>query len=977
MNKMTLFFFLQECFAQEPQRQRECPDASYQSGSAQFTYFSSFPTLIRLMLYVLVFIELMGGLHQNAFASPLLQDFDVLGKGTSYVSIQSNNPPGPAVLPGGPTGTGNFLRLVSAVPQPSPPSSNTITFPTTNLAADVIVIDFDFRLTPGNAVTPWMGRADGFGAALLNAAIYPMPGVTPQYPLYAPEEPNFTGSLGIGFDIYKNPAFDKYPADIGSDDVIRYGFSDSLSVHFNKELLTQVDLMNVVDLAVGLWIHARIIARPGGGFSDVSVILTPKDGKPVTVVNNLKIPGLLPYRGRLHFGARSGGESAHADLDNISAQFLSSTQSLLSLESVTTRVEETGRSAVLTIDRVGNLADTVQVGYCTTDDTAKSGLDYLGTPCSSNSQAQSQSYARGLSQALTFFPTETRKSFTIPIINNAQEEGDKTFFVSLQDLNKTSAPPLPRPGGQRPLIGETAVTPSSVISPAQSLVTIFDDEHSRLVGHWDGVRYWPIVAVHMHLLPTGNVMFWDRLGNSRLWDPTTEELRTPAVNTDDLFCSGHSFLADGQLLVTGGVHAHGAYAFDGLGLVSASLYQADTNTWTKLSAMNAGRWYPTNTTLANGEVLVTSGTTDVAYTKNLLSQVWQPATQTWRDLVNAQAQSVNGQALGIDLYPRMFVAPDGRVFKAGPDPDSWFLDTANGGNWTAGPLTHWRVVRSYGTAAMYEPGKILIAGGGDPADGDTNDDETATAEVINLNDANPAWRTVASMNFARRHLNGALLPDGSILVIGGVAGEGFDNESRPVFAAELWNPVSETWTLLPSAQSIRGYHSTALLLPDGRVLTAGGGQGGGAVGNHTESEIYFPPYLFKGPRPVINAVPLTLNYSDTFVVQTPNAASIAKVSLIRLPSVTHAFDQNQRFLSLDFTPGSGSLTVSAPVSANLAPPGHYMLFIVNTDGVPSIAKIIAIGSPAPQTRPVRSLPGASGEIRQQVIGRPELSTRTK
>src|SRR5215470_2500768 len=133
MNKMTQFFFFQECFAQEPQRQRECPDASRWSRSAQFTYCPFCPALIRLMLYVIVFIESIGGLNQNAFASPLLQDFDVLGKGASYSQIHWWNPPGPTVLPGGPTGTGNFLRLVSAVPQPSTPSSNTITFPATNL----------------------------------------------------------------------------------------------------------------------------------------------------------------------------------------------------------------------------------------------------------------------------------------------------------------------------------------------------------------------------------------------------------------------------------------------------------------------------------------------------------------------------------------------------------------------------------------------------------------------------------------------------------------------------------------------------------------------------------------------------------------------------------------------------------------------------------------------------------------------------
>ncbi|MBI3757781.1 MAG: hypothetical protein HY267_07385 [Deltaproteobacteria bacterium] len=224
--------------------------------------------LLKVGVYVVIIMTLRGGLTQVAFALPTLQDFDVLGKGTSYVSIQSKNPPGPTVLPGGPTGSGNFLRLVSAVPQPSAPSSNTITFPVTHPASDVAVIDFDFRMTPGSTVAPGMSRADGFGVALLNTAVYAnaTPGVEPQAPLFLTEEPNFTGSLGIGFDIYKNPAYAQYPADIG-DDSIRGGvrFSNSLSVHFNKELLTQVDLTNVADLAGAQWMHARIIMRPGGG----------------------------------------------------------------------------------------------------------------------------------------------------------------------------------------------------------------------------------------------------------------------------------------------------------------------------------------------------------------------------------------------------------------------------------------------------------------------------------------------------------------------------------------------------------------------------------------------------------------------------------------------------------------------------------------------------------------------------------------
>ena len=138
----------------------------------------------------------------------------------------------------------------------------------------------------------------------------------------------------------------------------------------------------------------------------------------------------------------------------------------------------------------------------------------------------------------------------------------------------------------------------------------------------------------------------------------------------------------------------------------------------------------------------------------------------------------------------------------------------------------------------------------------------------------------------------------------------------------------------------RLYHSTALLLKDGRVLMAGGGALPGRATDQRNAEIYSPPYLFRGPRPTISAIPATANYGDSFDVTTPNAAQIAKVSLIRSPSVTHAFDMNQRFQFLSFTPGAGKVTVQAPANANLAPPGDYLLFLVDTDGVPSVGEFI-------------------------------------
>ena len=202
----------------------------------------------------------------------------------------------------------------------------------------------------------------------------------------------------------------------------------------------------------------------------------------------------------------------------------------------------------------------------------------------------------------------------------------------------------------------------------------------------------------------------------------------------------------------------GGHIADFVGLAKTSIYNPATNSWTAVPDMNAGRWYPTLTTLPNGDVLVVSGQIDTSIGVNPLPQVYQTATNTWRNLTGAQ--------LNQPLYPMMFLAPNGKVIDVGPTHYTRWLDTAGTGAWS---VVGWRTFgwRDYGTAAMYADGKILVAGGADPP--------TATAEVIDLNAATPAWRAVASMSIPRRHLNSTLLPDGTVLVTGGTSGPGHNN----------------------------------------------------------------------------------------------------------------------------------------------------------------------------------------------------------
>jgi hypothetical protein len=367
------------------------------------------------------------------------------------------------------------------------------------------------------------------------------------------------------------------------------------------------------------------------------------------------------------------------------------------------------------------------------------------------------------------------------------------------------------------------------------------------------------------------------------------------------------------LLVAGGhIESH-------VGLNDASLYNPFTNTWSRQPDMNAGRWYPTNTTLPNGDVMVLSGEMNGTGDMNLLPQRFLAASGTWRNMTTAQ--------LKLPYYPRMFVLPNGRLFYAGPQRGTRFMDTSGTGAWSTGPLSNFGT-RSYGPAVFLD-GKVVLIGGGDPP--------TATVEQIDFNTASPVWRYMTSMSTPRRQHNAVLLPDGTVLVVGGSRGSGFDNNGSPVFQAELWNPATNQWKRLASQSVYRGYHSTALLLPDGRVLSAGGRH------EHT-AEVFSPPYLFKGARPAISSAPSVVAPGSSFVVATPDASRVTKVTLIAISSVTHAFDENQRLLTLGFTRGSTGVTITAPANNNLAPPGYYLLFLVNDAGVPSIGQMVRIST---------------------------------
>ena len=434
-------------------------------------------------------------------------------------------------------------------------------------------------------------------------------------------------------------------------------------------------------------------------------------------------------------------------------------------------------------------------------------------------------------------------------------------------------------------------------------------------GEWSQPFNWPIVAVHLILLPNGSVLSIGRKGIPQVWDPATGAF-TAVPSPVWLFCAGHTLLADGRVLLAGG------HISDNRGLPDITFFSAP-NTWTSGPRMVHGRWYPTTTVMGNGDVVITAGR-DEASLVVTAPEVWSESDGSLHQLTGANQS--------LPYYPRAFLAPDGSLFVAGPTVPTRFLSVSGSGRWRLGPRHLYGEVRAYGSAVMYDDGKILMAGGALT---------TNTAEVIDLNQAAPAWHWTSSMAYARRHLNLTVLPTGQVLATGGVAGTTFNDVSTGVHAAELWDPATGQWTTLASSSITRGYHATSVLLPDGRVLHTGGGDGAGAP-NQRNAELFSPPYLFRGARPTITSMPESAGYDSQFRIETPDAAAITHVSLIRLGAATHAFDENQRFTRLGFTPDATGLTVTVPSSRNRVPPGHYMVFILDGTDVPSVAHIIRI-----------------------------------
>jgi hypothetical protein len=429
-------------------------------------------------------------------------------------------------------------------------------------------------------------------------------------------------------------------------------------------------------------------------------------------------------------------------------------------------------------------------------------------------------------------------------------------------------------------------------------------------------------------------------------------------------------LANGNILLAGGTLMYDSDLDNLNGKFHGAkwAYEADFESGSigKRSEMRHGRWYPTCVTLTDGKVFVIQGLDEYGC-YNKLVEIYDPDNQSWSISLDPNGSNTYdvgfcatayypeagspsygpGTIPSMTLYPRMHLMPNGKIFMVGQGGVARVCDPTTGAWVGQTSMTP----RAYGTSVLCplentssEQGKILVCGGS-PAPAD---DSTASAQIVEPSGANGlAFRSVDSMTHARKHMFPVILPTGEIVVFGGnLQGNKAENA---VFAPELFDPVSETWTDLPAASVPRMYHQTALLMMDGRVWNAGGTPD--KMTKTLDVEIFSPWYVSE-TRPAISGDPTGGAYGGTITIPTPDAADIAKVSLIRQSSVTHHYNTDQRLIWLQIdSKDASSVTVKAPINSSLAPPGMHLIHVLDGAGVPSAGKFIKIpgegGTPPP------------------------------
>jgi hypothetical protein len=479
---------------------------------------------------------------------------------------------------------------------------------------------------------------------------------------------------------------------------------------------------------------------------------------------------------------------------------------------------------------------------------------------------------------------------------------------------------------------------------------------------------WPIIPLHMVLLPDGRVLAYgsDDKGaqgaklHYSVWDPNWNpsapgadasafQLLSNTTGTD-LFCNTQLVLpSNGQVFMAGGdriVNGVRNYAVADTNFFNP----ADNSLRKEAGSMAYQRWYGTAITTQRGEVVVMGGRDDRFFggtsekpatkaTYSPIPEIYVPG-QGWRTLTGARSDAAFGAVKGNWWYPKAWLTPNGRILTITNDGYFYSLNPTGSGSITKldGKLqgTNYNT-----TSLMYAPGKILSVR------------NTTQAALIDVNGTQPVIRVTAPMSTARKWGFSTVLPDGKVWLNGG--SRTANTLADAVYTSEIWDPATEKWTMTDKAAKPRMYHGNTMLLPNGAVLTGGGGAPGPVRG--LNAEIFFPPYLFNpdgtwATQPAISSVsPKNFGWNDNFSVQMSTTGTIEKVVMIRTGSSTHSFSNEQRRMVLTFTQSGRTLTVKAPARATDMPPGYYMVFALVKNPrapagdnrlVPSEAKIVKL-----------------------------------
>ncbi|WP_378736990.1 galactose oxidase-like domain-containing protein [Nocardia brasiliensis] len=469
-----------------------------------------------------------------------------------------------------------------------------------------------------------------------------------------------------------------------------------------------------------------------------------------------------------------------------------------------------------------------------------------------------------------------------------------------------------------------------------------DLAHAAHMGLWRILDFGTeINPVHAALLHTGDVLFFAGSGNdpdrhhahefrTRVWHYPNPGL-VPVDTPIDLFCVGQAMLPDGRLLAAGGTERYDPF----YGLPDALVFDPGTLSWNAVPDMAFGRWYPSLITMPDGNVVAVSG----LGADNFLSvvpELFDTATQTWSQL------PVPGP---IPMYGHLVLLDDGRLFYTGGQyggnngvrPSIWdpFSGTLTEVPGLADPGS-----RNQAASVLLPPAqeqRVMILGGGG-FDIHSPAPALSGTMIADLGAPGPTYQPAPPMDHARMHLSAVILPNRTVLATGGSGMEEMAHAAPP--HAEIFDPATSTWMHTAKCRIPRLYHSVALLTPDGKVITAGSNPA--RKDEELRIEIYWPPYLFQQGRPDLTLSTDTAPYGGT--ITATSAAPLREVNLVRPNACTHSCDNEQRLIDLEFTTTApDSVTVTLPTNAALAPPGWYLVFAVDTRGVPSVGRWLRLG----------------------------------